>query len=121
VRQQLIDGWRRIFGHEHYTAENVKCDGCRSDGKIADHECKARHCAREKGIESCAFCDEFPCDKMRHLMASRDGMLIFCRPGTAEITEAEYDLCMQQFDSMPNLVKLLARAGKLPDWLITET
>ena len=28
VRQKLVDGWRRIFGHQQYTAENVKCDGC---------------------------------------------------------------------------------------------
>ncbi|MBN1286350.1 MAG: DUF3795 domain-containing protein [Anaerolineae bacterium] len=117
VRQQLVDGWRKIFGHENYTAENVKCDGCRSAGRVADQQCQARPCAQAKGVESCAFCDEFPCDKMRHLMGSRDGMLIWCHPRTASVTEAEYNLCMRQFDSMPNLVKMLARAGKLPTWM----
>jgi hypothetical protein len=117
VRQRLVDGWRKIFGHENYTAENVRCDGCMSDGRVADISCKARPCARERGVESCALCDEFPCDKMKHLMASRDGMMIWCRPGTSSVTEEEYDLCMRQFDSMPNLVQILVQEGKLPAWL----
>lgn len=117
VRQKLVDGWRRIFGHEMYTADNVKCDGCRSDGRVADRECKARPCAKERGVPSCAACDEFPCDKMRRLMGSRDGMLIFCRPEGAPVTEEEYNRCMRQFDSMSNVVRALAAAGKLAPWV----
>jgi len=117
IRQKLVDGWRKYFGHENYTAENVRCDGCLSDGRIADQVCQARPCAREKGVTSCALCDEFPCKKMQHLMASRDGLLIFCRPKTETLTEQEYNLCMRQFDSMPNLVRILAANGKLPAWV----
>lgn len=120
TRQKLVDGWRRIFGHEAYTADNVRCDGCRSDGKVADQQCKARPCAKERGVPSCAACDEFPCDKMRHLMGSRDGMLIFCRPKGEPVTEEEYDRCMRQFDSMPNIVRALAAAGKLAPWVKSD-
>lgn len=114
LRQKLVDGWRKYFGHENYTAENVRCDGCRADGRLADKNCKARPCAREKGVWSCAFCDEFPCDKLKPLMATREGMLIYCYPRTASITDEEYNLCMRQFESMPNLLRLLVEAGKLP-------
>jgi hypothetical protein len=117
IRQKLVDGWRKYFGHENYTAENVRCDGCRADGRLADKECKARPCAREKGVESCAYCDDFPCDKLKPLMATREGMLIHCYPKTASITDEEYNLCMRQFESMPNLLKLLEEAGKLPSGL----
>jgi hypothetical protein len=120
VRQRLVDGWRRIFGHEMYTAENVRCDGCRSDGKVADERCRARPCARERGVASCAECDEFPCDKMRALMGSREGLLIFCRPKTGPVTREEYALCMRQFDGMRNIVRALAAAGKLAPWVIDE-
>jgi hypothetical protein len=119
LRQRMVDGWRKFFGHQHYTAENVRCDGCLSDGRLADKSCKARPCAREKGVESCAYCDEFPCDKVKPLMASREGMLIFCYPGTSSITEEEYNLCMRQFESMPNLLRTLAGSGKIPSWLET--
>lgn len=71
----------------------------------------------EKGVESCADCDEFPCQKLGPLMATRDGMLLFCHPRTASLTEEEYNLCMRQFDSMPNLVQSMVETGKLPSWL----
>ena len=35
LRQKMIDGWKRILGHQNYTAENVCCDGCKSNGSIA--------------------------------------------------------------------------------------
>ena len=120
VRQKLVDGWRKYFGHQAYTAENVKCAGCLSDGKVADQQCRARPCAKERGVESCALCEEFPCDKVRGLMASRDGMFVHCYPRTADVTEEEYNLCMRQFDSMPNLLRLLAQTGKLPPWTAGE-
>jgi hypothetical protein len=121
VRQKLVDGWRKIFGHQHYTAENVRCDGCLSDGRLADKNCKARPCARERGVENCAQCDEFPCKKMRHLMGVREGMLIWCYPRTSSVTEEEYNLCMRQFNSMPNLLSMLVDAGKMTPWVVGST
>lgn len=120
VRRRLVEGWRRLFGHESYTAENVRCDGCRSDGRLADTECKARPCAREKGVESCAECGDFPCDKMKHLMGTRAGMLLWCFPRTESLTREEYDLCMRQFDSMGELTRLMAECGRLPAWVLEE-
>jgi hypothetical protein len=117
VRQRLVDGWRRIFGHEHYTADNVRCDGCRGDGRLADKECTARPCAMERGVESCALCEEFVCKKVGHLLASREGMLVFLQRKMIDVTEDEYLLCARQFESMPNLIRILARAGKLPSWV----
>ncbi|NIO04573.1 MAG: DUF3795 domain-containing protein [Proteobacteria bacterium] len=119
VREKLVEGWRKIFGHQNYTAENVKCDGCLSHGRLADKNCKARPCAREKGVENCVYCNEFPCKKMKHLMGIREGMLIWCYPRTSFVTEQEYNLCMRQFNSIPTLLRMLAEAGKIPSW-VTE-
>jgi len=30
VRRKLVDAWRKYLGHQHYTAENVACEGCKS-------------------------------------------------------------------------------------------
>ena len=116
-RQKLVDGWRKVFGHQNYTAENVRCDGCRSDGRLADQSCRARPCALAKGVSSCALCDEFPCSKMSHLMGDRLGMLLGCYPQTMDLSEEEYNRCMRQFESRPNLIRILAGAGKLPSWV----
>ncbi|MBA7510106.1 hypothetical protein ES705_02081 [subsurface metagenome] len=121
IRQKMVDGWKKILGHENYTAENVRCDGCKSNGRIADKECKARPCAKEKGIEHCAYCDEFPCDKIKYLISSREGMLIWLFPKTSSITEEEYNLCLRQFESMPNLLRILASAGKIPSWTVKSS
>lgn len=113
IRQRLVDGWRKFFGHERYTVDNVRCDGCRADGRLADTECQVRPCARERGVEMCPDCGEFPCDKVRKLMASGPGMVLFCLPRTRGLTRAEYELCMRQFDSMGTLVRRLAENGEL--------
>lgn len=120
IRQKLVDGWRRIFGHQMYTAENVHCDGCKSKGKIADTSCEARPCAKKKGVDSCALCDKFACEKVRGLLGSRDAMLVLCCQKDKPVTEEEYNLCMKQFDSFPNLVKILADAGKLDKWVLKK-
>lgn len=117
IRQKLVDGWKKYFGHQHYTAENVLCVGCKNKGKVADQQCQARPCAQAKGLESCMECDEFPCDKIKHLMASKQGLFIFCLPRTTHLTREEYDLCMRQFDSMPGIVNKLVEIGKLPPWI----
>jgi hypothetical protein len=116
VRHRLVAGWRRIFGHQCYTAENVRCDGCRSGGRIADRSCRARPCAVERGVESCACCDDFPCDLVKPLMASREGLLIYCRPADGPVTREEYELCMRQFESMPVLLQKLAECGRIGTW-----
>lgn len=116
VRERLVAGWRRIFGHQQYTTENVKCSGCRGDGEVADKQCRVRPCAAARQVESCAQCDEFPCDKVRSLLASREGLLIYCRPESGPVTADEYRLCMRQFESMPNIVSALAACGRLAPW-----
>ena len=121
VRQKLVDGWHRIFGHQQYTVENVKCDGCLNNGRLADKECKVRPCAIERGVQNCAYCEDFVCQKVSPLLASREGLFIYCRPQDGPVTKGEYELCMRQFESMPNIIKLLVAAGKLPEWTVEET
>ena len=121
VRRKMVKAWRKYLGHEHYTAENVLCEGCKSKGdNIADKQCRARPCAREKCLESCAQCDDFPCDKVKHLMATPLGMLTNRAPLFKDITEEEYNLCIQQWNSMPNLIRILVEQGKLPSFILNR-
>ena len=120
VRQKLVDGWRRVFGHQMYTADNVRCDGCRAEGRLADKGCKVRPCASAKAVDSCACCDSFPCDSLRPLLASREGLQIYCRPDSGPVTQEEYELCMRQLESMPVLVRKLAECGRLGAWASEE-
>jgi hypothetical protein len=121
VRQRLVNAWRKYLGHEMYTAENVACEGCKSkNDKIADKQCKARPCAKEKGLECCAQCDDFPCEKVKPLITSPAEMFTFRAKNFNDITEEDYDLCVQQWDSMPNLIKVLVDEGKLPSFILNR-
>jgi hypothetical protein len=120
LRQRMVDGWRAYLGHEHYTAENVRCDGCCADGRLADQSCEARPCARAKGLDSCAACDEFPCPKVGKLLGSREGLMVFLHKRLGTMTEDDYNLCMRQWEGMPNLIQKLVEAGKLPAWMAKD-
>jgi len=42
-------------------AEDGMCISCREGG--GNPGCAVRICAKEKGVEMCAFCEDYPCDK----------------------------------------------------------
>jgi hypothetical protein len=44
----------------------VICDGCKSDERIMKwcSECPTRASAIERGVENCAYCDDYGCEKL---------------------------------------------------------
>jgi len=55
---------------ENLKAEDVTdCDGCRTEGRLFSgcRRCEIRKCARQKGIENCAHCNDYPCEKLEKL------------------------------------------------------
>ncbi|MFX0002773.1 MAG: DUF3795 domain-containing protein [Candidatus Hodarchaeota archaeon] len=121
IRQKMVDAWRKYLGHEQYTAENVACEGCKSKGnKIADKKCEARPCAREKGFHSCAQCNDFPCNKVKHLITSSISMLTYGASQLKDITEEEFNLSIQQWNSMPNLIRILVDESRLPLFILDK-
>ena len=74
-------------------------------------------CALEREVSSCAVCDDFPCDKVRHLLTSREGLLLYLYPKSATLSEETYNLCMRQFESMPKLLQIMVEHGRLPAWI----
>ncbi|MHA1730093.1 MAG: DUF3795 domain-containing protein [Promethearchaeota archaeon] len=49
-----------------YKPNEIECDGCTVEGKIFSRgkECPIRICGIEKKVKNCAYCNEFPCDKL---------------------------------------------------------
>ncbi len=46
--------------------DNASCTGCRQTNQCFP-DCPVSPCAREKGVDFCAECEDFPCDKIRSI------------------------------------------------------
>ena len=49
------------------------CDGCMSNtGRLFNscRKCEIRNCALERNLQSCAFCDDYACDRLQKLFKS---------------------------------------------------
>ena len=65
-RKETAEVWSKQFGTD-LKSEDINCDGCLSDaGRLFGHcnVCEIRKCGQEKGIENCAHCDEYACEKL---------------------------------------------------------
>ena len=59
---QYIPGGDGFWSFLKGMAEEGICISCKDGG--GNPGCAVRICAKEKGIEQCAFCDQYPCDKI---------------------------------------------------------
>jgi hypothetical protein len=60
----LAEGWDHFRAVLDHLAANP-CPGCRAGGGYP--ACPIRVCARDRGVTTCAECDEWPCDKSAFL------------------------------------------------------
>ena len=69
-RQILSDGWHKYFGFR-IPPEEIYCEGCLSvDGKQIDSGCPVRPCVIDRGIDNCAYCGDFVCEKLQSRMVN---------------------------------------------------
>ena len=64
MRRQVAEEWSKMYNAE-IKSESIVCNGCNSDGPWFHHcefDCKIRQCAKEKSHQTCAECEEYPCD-----------------------------------------------------------
>jgi len=57
--------WSSEYGMK-LDPDDVWCDGCPRDGRKFSHcnDCAIRACARNKGLDTCAACEEYACDQL---------------------------------------------------------
>ena len=59
----LAEEWAQ--GDAHYEAEDLLCDGCYGERVAKDCRlCWIKGCVQEKGLETCAGCGGYPCDRL---------------------------------------------------------
>ena len=65
-RAEVAREWSARYGAD-IKPEHINCDGCRSGGRevyyCAD-VCEIRKCGVGRGVDNCAGCDEYACEKL---------------------------------------------------------
>jgi hypothetical protein len=71
LRAETAKKWSELF-KASVKPEDINCDGCAADSERLFGQvlvCEIRKCARSKDLKNCAYCDEFPCPKLKELFA----------------------------------------------------
>ena len=66
----IINMCKEHYGIEYKYEDINDCDGCKSEsGRIFSSckNCKIRECAIERGLDNCAYCDKYECDKLSEI------------------------------------------------------
>ena len=66
ARRKVAEEWSKEFGSE-IKPEDINCDGCLvTDGRHIAYcgMCEIRKCGLDRGVENCAHCADFGCDKL---------------------------------------------------------
>jgi hypothetical protein len=65
LKKEVAEAWSTQT--ETLKPEDIDCDGCLATGprllKFCE-TCEVRRCGYEKGVANCAYCREFPCEKL---------------------------------------------------------
>jgi hypothetical protein len=67
MREYIARKIKEIYGTPCSVEDVTDCDGCTTkDGRLFSgcQKCQIRKCAREKGLENCAYCSEYACEKL---------------------------------------------------------
>ena len=62
---------KRMAAQLHFSEEESKCYGCRSDKRLSYCEkCKMFACAAQRGVDFCSECEEYPCDVLKQFQSA---------------------------------------------------
>ena len=109
--QKFSDGIFKYYGIR-LSLEECYCNGCMTDDiespKLIDIECKVRPCVMKKGLENCAYCDQYPCKELETKMI--DGEKV-AKKFEKPIPDEDYKLFIMPYESRKVLDKIRQKRG----------
>ncbi|KPL23830.1 MAG: hypothetical protein AMJ75_05245 [Phycisphaerae bacterium SM1_79] len=67
MRVEIAEQVKKRYGQECKPEDVTDCDGCKTEGGrllSGSKKCQIRKCASQKGVENCAHCDKYACEKL---------------------------------------------------------
>jgi hypothetical protein len=72
MRAEIALKINEIYNEKMRAEDVTDCDGCRSNERLFSgcKQCHIRNCAGSKGIDNCAYCSEYTCEKLEKFFAT---------------------------------------------------
>jgi hypothetical protein len=70
ARAKVAEEWSKQFQH-NFKAEDINCNGCLATGEVQFGYCSMcdiRKCGSDRELLNCAYCIEYPCDKLNNFL-----------------------------------------------------
>jgi len=106
-RRKVSDGWFKYFGFR-IEPEKINCAGCFDNNRTLDNECPVYPCVAQKGLNSCGYCSDMPCAKLK----TRMDFLEERHLDLSQIPADEYNSFIKPYLSKDRLMKISAENKK---------
>lgn len=72
MRAEIAGKINKLYKEKMRAEDVTDCDGCKTEERLfsGSQKCEIRKCTRDKGIENCAHCSEYPCEKLREFFVA---------------------------------------------------
>lgn len=70
LRKKTAEEWKSDW-NPNIKPEDINCLGCKNTKGVFFawcFECEIRKCGKEKSVETCAHCDDYPCEKVNKMI-----------------------------------------------------
>ena len=70
LRKEVVKAWSTK--EEPLKLEDIDCDGCTAGRRLHSFcaVCDVRICGLQRKVANCAYCENYPCDKLERLLKS---------------------------------------------------
>jgi hypothetical protein len=100
---RVAAGWSKYFGLD-VPPEQIRCNGCLSDDSggfdFPDKNCPIRPCAIERGLANCAYCEDYPCEKLEVRISGVEEVM---KRFFGTIPQEEYNSFIAPYDARKTL------------------
>lgn len=71
MRVEIARLCKERYGMPYEPEDITDCDGCTERGRLFSSctPCPIRNCAQQKGLENCAYCREYACERLEAFFA----------------------------------------------------
>ena len=108
---RVAEGWSKYFGLD-VRPEKIQCNGCLPNDTggldFPDKNCPIRPCVIERGLDNCACCEDYPCEKLEERMTGVEAVV---RRFRGKIPQEEYDNFIPPYDARKTLDGIRRKLG----------